>query len=66
MFGDYWIDYCQHGNPLAGVTRRWMETEQDFRKDLGELNTYPWEVLAFGFKTDPPSFSRYGPLLFSV
>jgi hypothetical protein len=63
MHGDYWIDYRRSDNPLAGVTRRWMETEKDFRDDLRELNTYPYEVMAFGYKVEPPALGTYMPVM---
>jgi len=61
-YGDYWIDYHHFGNPLHGVTRRWMETQDAFCADLAQLSTPPFAVRAFGFKTTPPALASYSPV----
>lgn len=58
-YGEYWIDFRRLGNPLMGVTRRWIETQDTFCADLAELSMRPFAVVAFGFKVTPPCLSAY-------
>ena len=52
---DYWIDYRWIGPQTWGITRCWSETEEAFLADLTTFHLENRDVIAFGFRTNPPT-----------
>ena len=55
---DYWVDYAWAILDCQGITRRWCATYKEFVTDLTELQTSGQDILAFGYRANPPPLTR--------